>query len=99
MNPRFLLKLESCQLWFLKNIFYVPSFVHSTLILELSGLNFIESEIDAKRLLFWGPLITEPNMATFVKNLFRSRAESYFDSNISSNGVCRIFARLCENTE
>ena len=49
LTPSLLLKLERCQLWFLKNIFYVHSFAHSTLILTLSGLNSIESEIDAKR--------------------------------------------------
>ena len=78
---------------FLKNIFYVPSFAHRTLILKLSGLNSIESEIDVKRLLFLGRLITEPKMATIVKNLFRSRAESYFDSNISFTGV---LPNICE---
>ena len=48
LTPSLLLKLEHCQLWCLKNIFYVPSFAHSILILKLSGLNSIESEIDAK---------------------------------------------------
>ena len=92
-TPCLLLKLERCQLWFLKNIFYVPSFAHSTLILKLSGLNSIESEIDVKQLLFLGRLITEPKIAIVVKNLFRSRAESYFDSSISSTGV---FPNICE---
>ena len=32
-------------------------------------------------------------MATVVKNLFRSRAESYFDSNISFTGV---LPNICE---
>ena len=32
-------------------------------------------------------------MATVVKNLFRSRAESYFDSDISSTGV---LPSICE---
>ena len=92
-TPSLLMKLERCQLWFLKNIFYVPLFAHSTLILKLSGLNSIESEIDARRLLFLGRLITEPKIGIVVKNLFRSRAESYFDSNISSNGV---LLNICE---
>ena len=29
LTPSLLLKLERCQLWFLKNIFYLPSFAHS----------------------------------------------------------------------
>ena len=74
---------------------YPLSFAHSTPILKLLGLNSVESEIDVKRLPFLGRLITEPKMATVVKNLFRSRAESYFDSNISSTGV---FPNIYENT-
>ena len=47
----------------------------------------------------WLTKLPQPKMATVVKNLFRSRAESYFDSMISSTRVfCRIFARLYENT-
>ena len=72
----------------------LPSFAHSTLILKLSGLNSVESEIDVKRLPFLGRLITEPKMATVFKNLFRSRAECYYDSNISSTG---ILPNICEN--
>ena len=53
LTPSLLLKLERCQLWFLKNTSYVPSFAYSTLILKLSVLNSVESEIDVKRLLFW----------------------------------------------
>ena len=40
-----LAKLERCQQWFLKNILYVPNFAPIRLILKLSGLNSIESEI------------------------------------------------------
>ena len=37
-------------------------------------------------------------MATVLKNLFRSRAESYFDSNYLPSVFFRIFGRLYENT-
>ena len=84
LTPSLLLKLERCRLWFLEYIFYLPSLGHSTLILRLSDLNSFQSEIHIKQLLFLGRLITKPKMAPVVKNLFRSRTESYFDSNISS---------------
>ena len=38
-------KLERCQQWFLRYIFYVSYFAPIRLILKLSGLNSIESEI------------------------------------------------------
>ena len=43
LTPSLLLKFERCQLWFLKNIFYLPSFAHSILILKLSGLLNLKS--------------------------------------------------------
>ena len=60
LNASQLTKLERCQQWFLKNIFYVPNFAPNSLLLKLSGLNSIESEIDLKNLMFWGRLIIEP---------------------------------------
>ena len=93
LTPSLLLKLERCQLWFLKNIFYLPSFAHGTLILRISGLNSIESEIDVKRLLFLGGLITQPKMSVAVRTLFQSRTESFVDVNIISIGV---LSSICE---
>ena len=86
-TPGLLLKHEYCQSWFLKHIFYVPSFTPGFLLLKMSGLNFNASEIAIKRLLLLGRLITEPNMTPTVRNLFRCRAESYFDTNVTSAGV------------
>ena len=60
LNASQLTKLERCEQWFLKNIFYVPNFAPNSLLFKHSGLNTIESEIDLKKLMFWGPLITEP---------------------------------------
>ena len=54
LNASQLIKYECCQQRFLKNIFYVPVFAPSSLLLKLSGLNSIEAEIDLKRLCFGG---------------------------------------------
>ena len=67
-------KSQLCQL----ERFYVPKFAPGLLLLEISNLNSIESEIDLKKLLFLGRLITEPNMSAVVKGLFRSRAAIFF---------------------
>ena len=79
LSPTLLLKLERCQYWLLKHIFYVPEFVPGPLLLKLSGLNSIESEVATEKLLFLGRLITEPNMAPLIKNLCDSRTKSFFD--------------------
>ena len=62
-----LLSLERCQSWFLKNIFYVPKFAPGPLLLALSCLNSVESEIATRRLLLLGRLINEPKMFPAVK--------------------------------
>ena len=67
LTSSLLAKLEQCQRWFLKNIFYVPNFASIRLILKLSGLNTIESEIALRKLLF---LITENKLTPTVRNLF-----------------------------
>ena len=85
LTPGLLLKLERCQSWFLKYIFNVPSFTPGPILLKMSGLNSVASEIAIKKLLFLGRLITEPNMAPTVRNLFQCRAESYFDTNVISD--------------
>ena len=55
---------------FLKHIFYVPSLTPGPILLKMSGLNSVASEIAIKKLLLLGRLITEPNMAPTVRNLF-----------------------------
>ena len=87
LTPGLLLKLERCQSWFLKHVFHVPSFAPGLILFKMSRLNSVASKIAIKKLLFLGRLDTEPNMASTVKNLFESRTESYFDTNITSVGV------------
>ena len=81
------MKLERCQSWFWKIIFYVPKFAPSLLLQRLSGLNSMESEIALRKLLLLGRLITAPEMVQSVRGLFMSRAESYFDAGVASMRV------------
>ena len=85
--PSLLLNLECGQLWFLTHIFHLPIFAPSILLLKMSGLVSVASEIASRKLYFLGRLITEPNMVPAVRNLFDSRTESYFDANVTHVGV------------
>ena len=93
LTSSLLAKLERCQQWFLKNIFCVPNFAPVRLILKLSALNSIESEIALRNLLFLGRLITENKLTPTVRNLFHYRVDSFFDESISSLG---ILPSICE---
>ena len=97
LTPTLLLKLERCQYWFFKHIFYVPEFAPGPLLLKLSDLNSIKSEAATKKLLFLDRLITEPKLTPLIKNLFDSRTKCFFNSNISSLGVLPSIAESLEN--
>ena len=56
-------------------------------------MNSVEAEVDIKKLLFLGRLITQANMAETVKSLFLVRVENYFDSRFSSLGA---IPSICE---
>ena len=76
LTPTSLLRLERCQFWFLKNIFYLPKFALGPLLLALSCLNSVESEIATRRLLLLGRLINEPKMSsTYSEKLVRQQNE------------------------
>ena len=70
LTSTLLSRLEQCQSWSLKNIFYVPKFAPGPLLQKLSGLNSTESEIAIKKLLFLGRLIKEPRMSPVVESVF-----------------------------
>ena len=95
LNASQLTKLERCQQWFIKNIFHVPNVAPNSLLLKLSGLNSIESEIDLKKLMSLRRLMTEPKMASVVRFLFSSRVDSFFDANITSWVFCPLFVIPC----
>ena len=73
--------------------FYVPKFAPCQLLLKLSGLWSIDSEIGLRKLLFLGRLLTGDKMALLVRNLFQIRPQSYFHANIVSFGV---LPSICE---
>ena len=87
VTPTLIEKFERCQMWFLKNLFFVPKFTLKHLLLKLSELNSVESEIVLRKFLFLGRLITETKMAPVVRKLFDTMAKSFFDTSIDSLGV------------
>ena len=99
LNASQLISLEHCQQWFLKNIFHVLNFAPNSLLLKLSGLNSIGSDIDLEKLMFLGRLITEPKMDPVVRSLYSSTVVSLFYANMTSLRVfCPVFVIPCTST-
>ena len=65
----------------------MPDFAPHALLLRLTELNSIEAEIDMRKLLFLGHLVTEPKMAPSLRNLLRRLTESLFDKDVKSIGI------------
>ena len=87
VSPGFLRNFFMCQ------ILPPPPPPPRALLLRLAELNSIEAEIDTRKLLFLGRLVTEPKMAPSLRNLLRSRTESLFDKDVKSIG---ILPSICE---
>ena len=98
LTSSLLAKLDRCQQWSLRNIFYVPNFAPIRLILKLSGLNSIESEIALRKLLFLGRMITENKLTPAVRNLFHYRVDSFFDESIPPQVYCLVYVRPSAET-
>ena len=77
-------------------IFYVPEFAPGPLLLKLSDLNSIESEVATKKLLSLGRFITEHKMTPLIKDLFDSSTKIFFDSDMSSLGLLPSIAESLE---
>ena len=76
-----------------KKVFYVLKFTPKQLLLKLSGLKSIESEIALRRPLFLGCLLSGDKLTPVICKLFKIRANSYFDTNIVLLGV---LPSICE---
>ena len=71
----------------------MPDFVPHALLLRLAELNSIEAQIDMRKLLLLGRLVTEPKMVPSLKNLLRSRIESLFYKDVKLIGILQS---ICE---
>ena len=94
-----LAKVERCQQWFLKNVFYVPRFAPSQLLLKLSGLWSNDSEIGLRKLLFLGRLLTGDKMAPVVRNFLKSGLKAILMSTLFLWEFCQVYVRHCTNMD
>ena len=84
LTSSFLLKLGDVNCSFSKIFFVFSHFSvilshsHSfAFILRFSGLHLAASEINIRKLLFLGRLITKPKVSVAVRTLFHSRTENF----------------------
>ena len=98
LTPSLLTKLESCQQWFLKNIFYFPKLAPRSLLLRLSGLNSVEFEISIIKLLFGVAFSLETIWHLLSEICFKLGLRAFLTLTSSPWVLCPAFVRPSINT-
>ena len=75
-------KLERCQRWFLKKLFYLPDYIESSILYIISGLPTISTLLHQKRLYFLGRIISLKKIPKVVSDIFRARLHTLDDNNL-----------------
>ena len=75
--PTLLTRLERCQWRFVKIVFHVPKFAFSILIERLAGVNSVKYEIEYRKLLFIGRLLSVLSIPITVKNCFELELKAF----------------------
>ena len=82
-----LVNLNAVSSGFLKTFSMCLGLQQASFFSDFANLNSTESEIDLKKILFLGRLITETKMPPTVKGLFQCRVDDFFNSSLTSIGV------------
>ena len=98
LTPTLLAKVERCQQRFLKNVFYVPKFPPCQLLLKLSGLWSIDSEIGFRKLLFFGRLLTALKWHLLSVIFFKSGLKAILMLTFLWE-FCQVYVRHCTNMD
>ena len=99
LTPTLLAKVERCQQWFLKNVFYVPKFAPCQLLLKWSGLLSIDSEIGLRKLLFLGRLLTGIKWHLLSVIFFKSGLKAILMLTLFLWEFCQVYVRHCTNMD
>ena len=75
-------KLERCQRWFLKTLFYLPDYIDSSILYIISGLPTISTLLHQKRLYFLGRIISLKKIPKVVSDIFRARLHTLDNNNV-----------------
>ena len=77
-TPSDIEKLERCQRWFVRKVFYLPNYSDDFNLQSISGLTSVELQIDIRKLFFFARIVRNDGMSPVVRDIFRFRAKEYF---------------------
>ena len=71
-------KLERCQRWFVRKVFYLPNHSDISSLQNISRLTSVELQVDIRKLFFFARIVSNDGMSPVVRDIFRFRAKEYF---------------------
>ena len=71
-------KLERCERWFVRKVFYLPDHSGVPSLQSISCLISVELQIDIRKLFFFARIVRNDGMSPVVRDIFRFRAKEYF---------------------
>ena len=78
LTPSDIEKLERCQRWFVRKVFYLPNHSDGFSLQSISGLTSVELQTDIRKLFFFARIVRNDGMSRVVRDIFRFRAKEYF---------------------
>ena len=78
LTPSDIDKLERCQRWFVRKVFYLPNHFDGFSLQSISGLTSVEPQIDIRKLFFFARIVRNDGMSPVVRDIFRFRAKEFF---------------------
>ena len=78
VTPSDIEKLEGCQRWFVRKVFYLLNHYDVFSLQSISGLTSIELQIDIRKFFFFARIVSNDGMSPVVRDIFRFGANEYF---------------------
>ena len=78
LTPSDIEKLERCQRWFVRKVFYLANHSDGFSLQSISGLTSVELQIDIRKLFFFARIVRNDGMSPVVRDIFRFRAKENF---------------------
>ena len=71
-------KLERCQRWFVRKVFYLPDHSDVSSLHSVSYRTSVELQIHIRNLVFFSPTVSNDDISPIVIDIFRFKAKKYF---------------------
>ena len=76
LTPSDIEKLERCQRWFVRKVFYLPNNSDVSSLQSISGLTSVQLQMDIRKLFFFARIVSNAGTSPVVRDIFKCRVKS-----------------------